>query len=397
MTTLNTAGVQDADTENPEQVKPLESMEPALSHGHTIMTRREFAIVVADVLVMLALLKFLPYKFETNAGLALLVFAGVLWLTEAIHITLTALIVPVLAVTFGLMDMEKSLQSFSDPTIFLFFGGFVLATAFHVQGIDRLIANRVLLLARGNFGAAAVLMFVATAALSMWISNTATAAMMLPLALGILSNLDTGKERNTFVFLLLGVAYSASIGGLGTPVGSPPNMITINYLKTIGIEIDFVGWMKYGIPLTLIMMVVMVGVLYCVFRPNFAHRVEIEKLHFTWTRPRVIAVAVFLAAALCWIFSSQLSGFVGGKQFDSYVAVAAAVLVGVSGVASWKQIQMNTEWGVLLLFGGGLALSSILKISGASVVMAQAVSGVLGDGHWFIVMVTSVAFIILLT
>jgi type IV secretory pathway VirB3-like protein len=187
-------------------VENLENMEAALSRGW-IAKKREFTILLADIVALFLLLKFLPYEPQTNAGLAMLFFVGVLWLTEAVHVTITALLVPILAVILGLMDVGKALRSFADPTIFLFFGGFALATALHIQGIDRFIANRLLMLARGRLAAAAVMLFLATAALSMWISNTATAAMMLPLSLGILGNLDAEKEHNTFIFLLLGVAY----------------------------------------------------------------------------------------------------------------------------------------------------------------------------------------------
>ncbi|MDR1463583.1 MAG: DASS family sodium-coupled anion symporter [Azoarcus sp.] len=375
-----------------EPADNLESMEPALSRGW-IAEKKEFLILAADIAIMLALLRFLPYEPKTNAGLAMLFFIGALWLTEAIHITITALLVPILAVVLGLMDISQSLKSFADPTIFLFFGGFALATALHIQGIDRFIANRLLSLARGHLGAAAIMLFVATAALSMWISNTATAAMMLPLALGILSNLDAEKEHNTYTFLLLGVAFSASIGGLGTLVGSPPNAITAAYLG-----LDFMGWMKFGLPVMIIMMPLMVGVLYLVFRPRLSHRVTVEAHVFKWTPPRVMTVGIFALAALCWIFSAQISIWLGGvKQFDSVVAIGAAVLIGITGVASWRQIQTNTEWGVLFLFGGGLALSAILKDSGASLVMAQSISQLLGDGHWFTILFVSATFIIFLT
>ena len=375
----------------------LESTEEVLTHGHHI-NRRDLAILAADVVIMWLLYRYLPYEPKTNAGLAILFFVGVLWLTEAIHITITALLVPILAVSFGLMNATKSLQSFANPTIFVFFGGFALATALHVQGIDRLIANRLLQLARGHFGAVAIMLFVATAALSMWISNTATAAMMLPLALGILGSLDAEKERNTYVFMLLGVAYAASIGGLGTLVGSPPNLIAAGYLRQSGLEFTFFDWMKYGVPVMLVMLPVMIGVLYFVFRPNFHHRVEVKAYRFRWTRARVITLCIFILAAVSWIFSDFLRVFVGGeKQFDAYVAVAAAVLIGITGAATWKQIQENTEWGVLYLFGGGLALSAILGESGASKVLAEAVSVGLGESPWVVIVLAVITFIICLT
>ncbi|MDR0528128.1 MAG: DASS family sodium-coupled anion symporter [Zoogloeaceae bacterium] len=315
------------------------------------------------------------------------------------HITITALLVPILAVGFGIKNWTSSLTSFADPTVFLFFGGFALATALHVQGIDRLLANRLLLLARGRFVLTAIMLFIATALLSMWISNTATAAMMLPLALGILSNLDREKERNAFVFLLLGIAFSASIGGVGTLVGSPPNAIAASYLRqTMGLDFGFAEWMKYALPVMLVMLPVMVGVLYLVFRPDMRRSVEVKAYSFKWTRARIFTLVIFLLVASAWIFSDSLRSLVyQEKQFDSYIAVLAAVLICLLGVASWKQIQENTDWGVLFLFGGGLALSSLLKDSGADLVLAEFVKNSLGEVSPFVVMIAITTFIIALT
>ncbi|AIJ07134.1 MULTISPECIES: SLC13 family permease [Edwardsiella] len=356
-------------------------------------SQRGLVIIALDIALLLLLLNTLPFEEKANIGLALTVFIGVLWLTEAVHVTITALLVPLLAIGFGLLDAGGALKSFSNPTIFLFFGGFVLATALHVQGLDRLIANRLLLLAGGRMGRAVLMLFSVTAALSMWISNTATAAMMLPLALGILANLDPARERNTYVFLLLGVAYSASIGGLGTLVGSPPNAIAAAQLG-----VDFLTWMKFGIPVMVVMMPLMMGLLYLILRPNLKHRVALQVETLEWTLPRLIALVIFGLTVFGWIFSVQLSALLGGiKQFDTLVAVSAAVLIGATGVASWEQIQRNTEWGVLMLFGGGLTLSLILEDSGASAILARGMADIFGHSHWFIILLAVATFIIFLT
>lgn len=362
---------------------------PALGAG----VSRNGVIILLDMALFALLLNVLPFSPDANKGLALMVFIGVLWLTEALHVTLTALLVPLVAVGLGLLDAPKALSSFADPIIFLFFGGFALATALHIQGLDRLIANRLMVLARGKMSTAVLLLFGVTAALSMWISNTATAAMMLPLALGILSKLDKEKDSRTFVFVLLGVAYSASIGGLGTLVGSPPNAIAAAQLG-----LDFAGWMKFGLPVMLVTMPVMMAVLYLVLRPNLKHVVSIETETMVWTPSRMITLSIFAVTAVCWIFSSQISAALGGiKQFDSLVALSAAVLIGATGVANWQQIQKNTEWGVLMLFGGGLTLSAVLKDSGASVVMANGMADIFGASHWFIIILAVAALIIFLT
>lgn len=154
----------------------------------------------------------LPFDAKANKGLALLVFIAVLWLTEALHVTVTALLVPLLAIGLGLVATKNALAAFADPTIFLFFGGFALATALHIQKLDRMIANKIMALARGKLFVASIYLFSITAFLSMWMSNTATAAMMLPLAMGVLSQMDREANHNTYVFILLGIAYSANMG-----------------------------------------------------------------------------------------------------------------------------------------------------------------------------------------
>ena len=204
---------------------------------------RNAIIFLLDVIVFFVLLKTLPFDPKANKGLALLVFVAVLWLTEALHVTVTALLVPILAIILGLVATKSALAEFANPTIFLFFGGFALATALHIQKLDRMIANKIMALANGRLFLATIYLFSITAFLSMWMSNTATAAMMLPLAMGVLSQMDRDSNHNTYVFVLLGIAYSANIGGMGTLVGSPPNAIVASQLK-----LTFSDWLKYGLP-----------------------------------------------------------------------------------------------------------------------------------------------------
>lgn len=357
-------------------------------------------ILCLDILLFAALLKWLPFDANANKGLALLAFVAVLWLTETLHVSVTALLVPLLAIGLGLVSTKDALVAFADPTIFLFFGGFALATALHIQKLDQLIANRIMALARGNLLVAIIYLFVATAFLSMWISNTATAAMMLPLAMGVLSQLDREREHNTYVFVLLGIAYSASIGGMGTLVGSPPNAIVASQL-----HLTFSDWLWYGLPIVVILMPIMIGALFMVFKPrlNFRFEQKFEQVEMNAARWKTLLIFIFVA--LCWIFSSQLNPIfaellglskkIGG--FDSVVAILAAVLIAVAGVASWKQIQDNTEWGVLLLFGGGLTLSSVLKNSGASKIMADGIVFLIQGGHFYLIGLIVAAFIIFLT
>ncbi|QRQ83332.1 anion permease [Paralysiella testudinis] len=162
------------------------------------------AITLVAALAAYILYAVLPFEANANKGLAILLFVAILWFTEAVHITVTAIMVPILAAVSGIpeMDTKAALSSFADPIIFIFFGGFALATALHIQKLDRKIALWLISLSGGNMMLAVLLIFAVTAFLSMWISNTATAAMMLPLALGMMDHLDRQKDRKTFVFVL---------------------------------------------------------------------------------------------------------------------------------------------------------------------------------------------------
>ncbi len=365
----------------------------------TLMPKGNLKGVVITLIAALAayiLYAVLPFEANANKGLAILLFVAILWFTEAVHITVTAIMVPILAAVSGIpeMDTKAALSSFADPIIFIFFGGFALATALHIQKLDRKIALWLISLSGGNMMLAVLLIFAVTAFLSMWISNTATAAMMLPLALGMMDHLDRQKDRKTFVFVLLGIAYSASIGGLGTIVGSPPNAIAAKALN-----LDFVGWMKLGLPMMLLILPLMLLSLYLVLRPKFSKTTADthEEQTIPWTPVRVITMLLFACTALAWIFSGHVKDWLGVTNPDTVIALIAAVMVVVLGLASWKDVADNTDWGVLMLFGGGIALSVLLQKSGASLVLGQQMATAFVLAHPFIVIMGVAAFIIILT
>ncbi|EAJ5698553.1 DASS family sodium-coupled anion symporter [Campylobacter lari] len=356
-------------------------------------------IVIADLVLFIALLYFSPFgETKVNQGLSLLIFIAILWLSEALHVTITAILVPVLAAILGLLPTAKALTGFADSNIFLFFGGFALAAAMHHQKLDKLIAHKILTLAKGHLGLSSLYIFITTAFLSMWMSNTATAAMMLPLAIGMLASLDPQKDRNTYVFILLGIAFSASIGGIGTIVGTPPNAIVATQL-----HISFAQWLKYGIPIVLIFLPAMILILYFMFKPRFNLQVDLHTENIELTRSRIITLIIFLVVALSWIFSGNISPIItsifGHKiaNLDAIIALLAAVLVCAFKVIDWKNVQKNTDWGVLMLFGGGITLSVVLKDSGASKVMADTIISFIENGHLFVIGLIIAFFIVFLT
>lgn len=373
--------------QRPDNVELLSAQAPITSF-------RGLLIAIIAAIISAVLYQILPYDANVNKGLTILVFVAIMWFTEAVHITVTALIVPLFAILFKIPDMgtKEALAGFSDPIIYVFFGGFALATALHMQKIDRKIAIWLISLSRGNTFVAVHLLFAATAFLSMWISNTATAAMMLPLAMGLMNHMDKDKDRNTFVFVLLGIAYCASIGGLGTVVGTPPNAIAAKALN-----LDFAGWMKFGLPMMLVLLPLMLVSLFVILKPNFSQRVEVADEEIPWTLHRVIAMLIFAAAAVAWIFGNQLKKEFGIDSPDAFVALSAAVAVVIFGVVRWREVARNTDWGVLLLFGGGIALSKLLQKSGASAALGQEMASAFVLAHPFIVILAVSTFIIFLT
>ncbi|OED87298.1 SLC13 family permease [Vibrio breoganii] len=354
---------------------------------------RNSLIILADIVLFFALYKSLPFEPQVVLGISILIFIAVLWLTEALHVTITAILVPILAVVFNIFDTQTALSNFSNPIIFLFLGGFALAAAMHVQGLDKVIADKVLILAKGKMSAAVFMLFGVTAGLSMWISNTATAAMMLPLVLGVLSKVDADKERKTYVFVLLGVAYSASIGGIATIVGSPPNAIA-----AAEVGLTFTEWMAFGIPAAVIMLPLAVATLYFVLKPNLEGTFELNKEPVNWDKGKIVTLAIFSLTVFCWIFSKPINAMLGGiSKFDTIVALAAIVLVSFARVVHWKDIEKTADWGVLILFGGGICLSNVLKATGTSVFLANSLSSLISDfGILFIIAIIAL-FVVFLT
>nr|MCR6777454.1 DASS family sodium-coupled anion symporter [Campylobacter lari] len=181
-------------------------------------------------------------------------------------------------------------------------------------------------------------------------------------------------------------------------VGTPPNAIVATQL-----HISFAQWLKYGIPIVLIFLPAMILILYFMFKPKFNLQVDLHTENIELTRPRIITLIIFLVVALSWIFSGNIGPIItsifGHKiaNLDAIIALLAAVLVCAFKVIDWKNIQKNTDWGVLMLFGGGITLSVVLKDSGASKVMADTIISFIENGHLFVIGLIVAFFIVFLT
>lgn len=411
--------------------------------GQTFETwRRRLGLVLTPIAFALTYFLCDGLSPEGRRLAAILAAVVVLWMSEVIPLPVTALLGAVLCIVLGAVPAEPGrspaaivFAHFADPIVFVFIGGFMIARAMAVHGTDRRIALGFLSIPW--VGASPVRIMVGlglvTAFLSMWISNTATTAMMLPMALGILSALHEVRvakglargpmQAREWAFatgMMLMVAYSASIGGIGTPVGSPPNLIGIGLIRrTLGIEIGFFQWMALAVPLFLVMGLVLASLLYLLHPGDKADKIsapagdeaagalldylrrERSKLG-PWTRGQVNALIALGVAVVLWVAPGilQMPWFEGhwlgpwlrSHLPESVVGIVAAILLFVLPVdlsrgrftLSWAE-AVKIDWGTILLFGGGLALGSLMFKTGVAEAMGQGLTSHLGvDSLWLL-------------
>ncbi|WP_145941696.1 SLC13 family permease [Corynebacterium glyciniphilum] len=328
---------------------------------------------------------------------AVMVLMGAWWMTGALPLAATAMVPLVAFPILQVAPMGDASAPYADPTIFLFMGGFVLALGIQRWGLHRRLALLVVYTV-GTKPKQLVLGFmIATGFMSMWVSNTATAVVMLPIGVSVLTltaeRVGGWENQKKFATaLMLAIAYSASIGSLGTLIGTPPNAFLAAYMSsTHGIEIGFGRWMMVGLPLAVVFTVVAWLVLVTVFKPEMDEipggkeliRKEIDDMGKI-TRPEVIAGIIFLCTAIAWITIPLLAEYVSWWSIsiaDAAIAMTAAVVMFIvpvnkrgTRVMDWEHAKA-LPWDVLILFGGGLSLSSMVTASGLSLWIGEMVKG----------------------
>lgn len=293
------------------------------------------------------------------------------WLVEALPIYVTALLPLALAVPLDLLEAKDLAGSYAHKFVFLFLGGFSIALALEKWDVHKQIARSIISIV-GSSKIRILLGFIlSTGLLSMWISNTATTLIMLPMATAIVANLEKESGSKFPLFLLLAIAYSASIGGMATLVGSPPNTVMAGILgNTYGIEIDFLDWMKFGLPMSLIMLTVLF--LFFFFRLRGERKgddVEFDLEKKPWNKNQIRVSIIFLGVVLLWVARKPLINWTGITYGDENVAMIGTILMFIvpstkgETLLKWKDTQ-KLAWGILFLFGGGLALAKMLDING---------------------------------
>ena len=312
-------------------------------------------------------------------------------MTEIIPLPVTALLVPVMAYFSGVLEPKAAMAPFSSTIIFLFMGGFTLAALLNKYGIDHWLAHYVINLGRGRLWVSTIGFFAVVTSLSMWMSNTATTAMMLPIALALVDR----QFPRMRTLIVLGTAYAANVGGLATMTGSPPNGIAVAAL-----DLDWFTWFKVGFPTTLIMFPFVILVLRLVLQPESdakLNRLQSSEEKMEWSSGAKGSVSIFLFTVICWVFSSQFNQWIGVIQFDRMIAIFITALAPALGLISWKELEDRIQWGILLLFGGGLCLSAILTNTGTTKwIVTSILDSITGAPEWLIIIIC-IGFMIFLT
>lgn len=374
----------------------------------------------------------LPPAQRRLAGILTLVI--VYWITEAIPIPATALLGPALCVLLGVGESKEVFRHFGDPIIFVFLGSFLIAQAMAANGLDRRVALTLLqspAIGRSP-GRIRIAMGISAMLVSMWISNTATAAILLPIAIGICSTMDRLQiggspesqraSRSYATGMMLMIAYGASIGGLATPVGTPPNMIGLGMLDNLaGRRIPFFGWMLLGVPVMAVMFVALCSLL------HFLHPAPRKMLKGldaaveglrqglpAWGRAQTYTVISFFTAMALWVLPGVYA-LLQGTESPTYRALGTYLNEGVvallagsllflipvrwdppRGALSWKDAA-HIDWGTILLFGGGLSLGNLMYTTGLARRLADGLLGSDGTAGLWAITAVSAVFAVLIT
>ncbi len=352
------------------------------------MPARSLSVAGGLVIAIVAFFAAQHYGLTTAQAwtAAVTALCAVWWVLEPIPVAATALIPMIVFPLAGVLNEKQAAASYGDPIILLFMGGFMISKAIEHWGAHRHIARAMISAIGGHSGSRIVLgMLAATTLISMWMSNTAVAVMMLPVAIALV---DRDKSGKLAVPLLLSVAYGSNIGGIATPIGTPPNgVFLLVYRETMNQGVTFFQWMLFGVPLALIMMFVTWILL--TWRMGKVPALDLKEQE-DWTPPQIRTLFVFGLTALAWITREVPAGgwqtLIGssGEGGDTLVAIAGALAMflipagnGERGRAllDWKTAG-NISWGILILFGGGLTIASAFKTTGLSSKVGDLVQGI---------------------
>lgn len=373
-----------------------------------MLSKKRIGLILGPLLFLIIHFFFHPEGLSetANAVLATTVWIAVWWVTESIPIEVTALMPLILFPLFGALGLSETGAAYGHKFIFLFIGGFILAIAIEKWQLHRRIALHIIRIVGTSLINIMLGFMLSTALLSMWISNTATTVMMLPIGMAVIAQMNdkSGIKKSTPFgkALMLSIAYSASIGGMATLIGTPPNLIFAGVVQELyGIEISFLQWFKFGFPITILLLLI------CwVYLGRFAYSLKGQELPGgkelinsqikelgKMTREEKSVLVIFLLTAVAWICRSFLL-----KQFvpaidDTIIALIAATLLFIipsqkkgEALLNWQD-AVQLPWGVLLLFGGGIALAIGFETSGLAEWVGNQLTALQGASLFVLVLV----------
>ena len=348
-------------------------------------------------ITILLLPDLLPGKELANGVIAIALWMVTWWITEAVSISVTALLPLLLFPLLKIMPITDVGANYGSPIIFLFFGGFVLALALEKVNLHKRIALNIIRITGTTPDRVVLGFMIATAALSMWISNTASTVVMLPIAMSVISLLIydedgfTKSDRNFALSVMLGIAFSANAGGIATVIGTPPNSVLIGLLENeYQIEVSFLKWMTIGLPFSIIMLTICYLVLVKWMFPSKQLKFqasrevideELQKLGPTSGKEKMVLV-IFGCTVFLWIFRTVINKFIPGLGLsDTMISMLAAIALFTlpynlrrsDFIIGWGDTT-RLAWGILILFGGGLALAKGMSVSGIVDVVATTIA-----------------------
>lgn len=361
------------------------------------LTKKTFGLIAGPLLFVVIYFFLQPEGLskEALAVLAVTAWVAVWWITEAVQVEVTALLPIVLFPLSGGLNLTDTCAAYGHKFIFLFIGGFILAIAIEKWNLHRRIALSIINVVGTNPHAIILGFMVSTAFLSMWISNTATAVMMLPIGVAIIKQMGNGNENKTQFgkALMLAIAYSASIGGVATLIGTPPNIILAGVIEqTYGVELTFTTWFVVGFPLSVAMLIICWKYL-----TSWAFSFEDSQITGgkTYIKEQLkglgkigfeekMVLVVFVLTALLWIFRSAfLKEFIPALD-DTMIAILAALVLFLlpskekgTPLLEWED-AVKLPWGILMLFGGGIAIAVAFDGSGLAAWIATQLSSLDG-------------------
>ncbi len=385
------------------------------------MNTKKVGLFLAPILFLVLLSLPAPEVLGEPAWKAIAVacFMLVWWVTEAVPIPVAALLPLVLLPLLGIMDIKAAASPYAHPIVFLFMGGFMVALAMERWNLHRRIALNIVKITGTNANGIILGFMLATALLSMWISNTATTVMMLPIAISVINLLSKSKTdhkgkgmRNFSISMMLGIAYAANVGGTATIIGTPPNSFLAGHIaETYGYEISFAKWMIMGVPFATILIALTYFFLVKFLYPNRLGEFEgaqkliedeVEKLGKLGRGERLVLV-VFLGTALAWMMRVPINSLFQYFEFpiklsDTGIAMIATISLFVIPldlkferfVMEWKDTE-KLPWGILLLFGGGLSLAGALSATGLIDLIGAQFEAVGNTGFLIILGLTAVS------